>query len=71
MAKDNKNCPVCFGKGKVKTVKTVAHIGNYYLGKEEYNEPFITAIFKNLQKMITVSQLKHCIDDKYFKILYR
>ena len=39
MTKDNKNCPVCFGKGKVKTVKTLAHIGNYYLGKEEYIEP--------------------------------
>ena len=49
MEKNNKNCPVCLGKGKVKTVKTIAHIGNYYLGKEEYKEP---CYFCNLEEFV-------------------
>ena len=39
MTKKNKDCPVCHGKGKVKVIKPVAHIFNWHLGKETYDDP--------------------------------
>ena len=39
MTKKNKDCPVCRGKGKVKVIKPVAHIFNWHLGKETYEDP--------------------------------
>lgn len=34
----NKNCPICKGQGKIKTIKEIAHIGPFHLGKESLSE---------------------------------
>jgi len=34
----NKDCPMCKGQGKIKTIKEIAHIGPYHLGKESFSE---------------------------------
>ena len=35
--KGYEECPICHDSGKVKMVKTIAHMGIYYLGKEIYD----------------------------------
>ena len=34
MKKNKKNCPCCFGKGKIKDIETKIKIGPFHLGKE-------------------------------------
>ena len=47
MEKKNKDCAVCHGKGKVKSVKTIAHFGSWYIGKETHDDP---CFFCNLEE---------------------
>ena len=47
MKKKNKDCPVCYGKGKVKVIKPIAHIFSWHLGRETYEDP---CFFCNLEE---------------------
>ena len=44
---DNKDCPACHGKGKLKTIKPFAHFGRWHIGKETYDDP---CFFSNLKE---------------------